>query len=71
MKIDNSVFIEQNFDIDGLIESGFLKPELKGDYAAIEKRIKTFFGFDSIYQYHHIFPSKDKPVQAKNIFSTN
>lgn len=45
------LFIDEFFDIDGLIEVGFFTKEMRNDYAAMEKRIVTFFKLGSLYEY--------------------
>jgi len=44
-------FIDENFDIKGLVRVGFLGKEIKKDYLAIADRICTFFGYEEIYEY--------------------
>lgn len=45
------LFIDEFFDIDGLIEVGFFTKEMRNDYAAMEKRVVTFFNLVSLYEY--------------------
>jgi HTH-type transcriptional regulator / antitoxin HigA len=61
-------WIREHFDIEELYNIGFLKT--KTDFKEIEKRICTFFGFKSIYEWDHIM-DEQKLLKAKNIFSEN
>ena len=66
--MDNKKFIDDNFDLDTLLEIGFIKS--KTDYDAIEKRVVTFFGLNNIFEY----AQSEKPhvgIKAENIFSDN
>lgn len=61
-------FIENNFDIYGLRECGVLTNEKTLE--EIEKRICTFFGFKTIFEYETMM--HDKPVKADiKTFSEN
>jgi hypothetical protein len=44
-------FIDEHFDMDGLVELEFITKDMVGDYEAIEKRIVTFFELDSLYEW--------------------
>jgi DNA-binding Xre family transcriptional regulator len=48
-------FIRRNFDIAAMKKMGFLKTG--ADYEAIERRIKTFFGLSSIFDYGKNLPA--------------
>jgi len=65
----NKKFIDENFDLQGLLEIGFLKNTT--DYEYIEKRICTWFNLEYIQQYNDIMKPKPKELKAQNIFSEN
>jgi len=45
-------FMKENFDYAGLKECGFYTKEIKfNDYEAQAKRVCSFFGLNSIYEY--------------------
>lgn len=59
------VYIEDNFDVEGLIELGFLQTKVPGqpnnissreDYEAIAQRVCHFFGLKRIYDYTKLQP---------------
>jgi len=63
-------YIEDNFDIEGLEEIGFLKKGLSLDQ--IEERICEFFGIETIFEYGFIMKEKVTEVKAKlKTFSKN
>ena len=63
-------YIEDNFDIEGLEEAGFLKEGISLDQ--IEKRICEFFGLKTIFEYGFIMKEKITEVKAKlKTFSKN
>lgn len=43
-------FLVSNFDLTGLREVGFIRSIT--DFSAIEERVKTFFGLDSVFEYN-------------------
>lgn len=65
----NKKYIDENFDLDGLLKIGFIKD--KTDYDAIEKRICLFFDLSNVTEYSFIGPDKPKIIKAENIFSDN
>lgn len=44
-------FIDEFFDIETLVDIGFLVPEIKDDYPAIEKCLNAWLGIESIFEY--------------------
>ena len=63
-------YIEDNFNIQGLEEIGFLKKGLSLDQ--IEERICEFFGIKTIFEYGFIMKEKVKEVKAQlKTFSKN
>jgi len=63
-------YIEDNFDIQGLEEIGFLKKGISLD--KIEKRICEFFGIKTIFEYGFIMKEKVTEVKAQlKTFSKN
>lgn len=44
-------FINERFDVPGLIKAGFLKKEQRRDYVAIANRISEYFGYENVYEY--------------------
>jgi len=63
-------FIETRFDIDSLREIGFLKTEKTTE--EIAKRICTFFGFKTIFEYDFMIKDRIKTVKADiKTFSDN
>jgi hypothetical protein len=62
-------FLEEFFDFDGLCVSGFWGEELRDNHYGQAKRICTFFGLTSIYEYGssevrcHI--TEDEPTREK------
>ena len=69
-------FMEEFFDFDCLLKSGFYKPEMRGDYQAQAKRVCEFFGFKTVYEYGaievtcHITDGKEPFVtKVKNIYT--
>ena len=63
-------YIEDNFDIEGLEEIGFLKKGFSLDQ--IEERICEFFGIKTIFEYGFIMNEKVTEVKAKlKTFSKN
>ena len=66
-------FIDEFFDLETLIEIGFLKKEMASDYPAIAEKICTFFGFESIYEYGkdfsraHLSFGSDHPMGKPSI----
>jgi len=65
----NKKYIDENFDLQGLLEIGFLTNITDYDY--IEKRICKWFNLEYIQQYDDIMQPKPKQLKAKNIFSDN
>ena len=63
-------YIEDNFDIEGLEEAGFLKKGMSLDQ--IEKRICKFFGLKTIFEYSFIMKEKITEVKPQlKTFSKN
>ena len=63
-------YIEDNFDIQGLEEIGFLKKGISLD--KIEKRICEFFGIKTIFEYGFIMKEKVTEVKPQlKTFSKN
>lgn len=44
-------FMEEFFEFDGLVECGFFKEGMRGDYKAQAEKVCFFFGYDSVYEY--------------------
>lgn len=61
--MENKQYILDNFDLDGLLEIGFIKD--KNDFEAIEKRICKFFHLKRVTDYSYILPNK-KSVKYVN-----
>lgn len=53
MEKDNLLknFMEEQFCFDGLVEIGFFKEEMRGDYKAQAERVCKFFGYKTVYEY--------------------
>lgn len=47
-------FIKEFFAFDELVLVGFFKEEMRNDYEAQAKRICSYFGFESVYEYGNI-----------------
>ncbi|MEN7549299.1 hypothetical protein AAG747_15350 [Rapidithrix thailandica] len=63
-------FIKSRFDIEELINIGFLNKSMNLD--EIETRICTYFGLESIFMYDFIMSDLKKPIKADiNTFSKN
>lgn len=60
-------FIDEQFDINGLINAGFLTKKMKGDYQAIADRISAFFGYENVYEYGH----REEPIRAHLSYAGN
>ena len=62
-------YIEENFDLDGLRHIGFLRPN-EVTMEQIEKRICTYFGFKTIFEY--TLPPEQEHIKTDiNTFSQN
>lgn len=44
-------FMKEFFHFPTLCKAGFFKKEMKGDYKAQAERVRSFFGFKSVYEY--------------------
>lgn len=44
-------FMKEHFPFSAMKQAGFFTKEMKGDYTAQAERVRTFFGFESIYEY--------------------
>lgn len=71
-------FIDYHFDLETLFQVGFLKPEMKGNYNAIAKRICKFFGFKTVFEYkaktiraHLTYVDSDNPLEYSRPIHVN
>lgn len=62
-------FLEEHFDLEGLIECGLLKESMREDYEAQANRICEYFGMKTIYEYgkdeircHISYPEGERPL---------
>lgn len=44
-------FMKEFFPFTDLLKIGFFTKEMKGDYKAQAERVRTFFGFATVYEY--------------------
>lgn len=44
-------FMKEFFPFKELLDIGFFKKEMKGDYEAQAKRVCLYFGYDTVYEY--------------------
>jgi len=65
----NKKYIDENFDLDGLFEIGFLTSTT--DYEYIQNRIMKWFDLKYIEQYSLIGEPNEIKLKPKNIFSDN
>ena len=44
-------FMKEFFCFDSLLKAGFFTKEMRGNYEAQAERVRTFFGFETVYEY--------------------